>query len=220
LKRERKEKKVESEKKTKNETHALSLFLLLQNKTTLFQQAVAALVGGPLVSLVAMKLFGFSDGEAGASGDPRQDGPKAEALSAALAVSTAVPWAVCALLYNGVHCTYARDKARVVAQQAAERRPRRASSVGGSGVVSVVVARGGGGTTPSSSPSSSSSPIAALPRNGASSQRSPAPPQRSGSIDGRPGDCATGGDAIGRAGGASSSQQRGGGKKRGSGGGA
>ena len=174
----------------------------------------AALVGGPLVSLVAMKLFGFADGEAGASGDPAVDGPKAEALSAALAVSTAVPWALCALLYNGVHCTYGRDKARAAARQATERRLRRASGVGvGGGVVSSGAAGGG----PDAASRSGS--------NGTGgSLRSPPPPlPRSGSIDGRPGDCATGGGAAALARGAAgvgggSSQQRGVGKKRSGGG--
>lgn len=165
-----------------------------------FEMAVAALVGGPLVSLVAMKLFGFSDGDAGASGDPRQDGPKAEALSAALAASTAVPWAACALLYNGVHCTYARDKARVAARAAAERRSRSSSTVGGGGVVGV-----GGVDIISSS-------------NNNSSLRSPPPPpqmlQRSGSIDGRPGDRAPRRDDCVAAAGVGR-----GGKKRGGGGG-
>ena len=161
-----------------------------------------------------MKLFGFADGEAGASGDPAVDGPKAEALSAALAVSTAVPWALCALLYNGVHCTYGRDKARAAARQATERRLRRASGVGvGGGVVSSGAAGGG----PDAASRSGS--------NGTGgSLRSPPPPlPRSGSIDGRPGDCATGGGAAALArgaagGGGGSSQQRGVGKKRSGGG--
>ena len=134
-----------------------------------------------------MKLFGFADGEAGASGDPAVDGPKAEALSAALAVSTAVPWALGALLYNGVHCTYGRDKARAAARQATERRLRRASGVGvGGGVVSSGAAGGG----PDAASRSGS--------NGTGgSLRSPPPPlPRSSSIDGRPGDCATGGARL------------------------
>jgi len=77
-----------------------------------FEMAVAALAGGPVVSLVAMRVFGF-DSHAAPTGDPAIDLPKAEALSRALLLTTALPWAACALAYTGAHFTYPADKRAV-----------------------------------------------------------------------------------------------------------
>ena len=82
-----------------------------------FEMAVASLAGGPVVSLLSMKLFGFSD-EAAATGDPAIDLPKAEALSRALLLMTVIPWAACVLTYSGAHWTYPRDKRAVDAASA------------------------------------------------------------------------------------------------------
>lgn len=82
-----------------------------------FEMALASLAGGPVVSLLSMKLFGFSD-EAAATGDPAIDLPKADALSQALLLMTAIPWAACVLTYTGAHWTYPRDKRAVDAAAA------------------------------------------------------------------------------------------------------
>ena len=81
-----------------------------------FEMAVAALAV-PLVGVLAEKWFGF-DGTATASGDPALDGPKAEALSRALLLMTAIPWTACAVAYSAVHATYPRDKRRALAATA------------------------------------------------------------------------------------------------------
>jgi MFS family permease len=129
-----------------------------------FEMAVAALAV-PVVGVLAEKWFGF-DGTATASGNPALDGPKAEALSRALTLMTALPWAACAALYTLVHWSYPRDKRAALAATARLSSPGgylpsgdggRVVAGGAAGAAwgggggpgsaggSVIVARGGGG---------------------------------------------------------------------------
>jgi hypothetical protein len=52
-------------------------------------------MGAPLVGFLAEQM-GFSDKDG-----PKSDLEKAEALGTAMLVATAVPWALCALIYTG-----------------------------------------------------------------------------------------------------------------------
>lgn len=74
--------------------------------------AVAA-CGAPLVGWLAEHL-GFDDGGSGGGGsDPSaadQDLKRAMALGDAIVICTALPWALCCLLYSGLHVTYPRDR--------------------------------------------------------------------------------------------------------------
>jgi len=98
-----------------------------------FEGAISAL-GAPLVGIAAQSLFGFTGtaatagcggggpggGGAAPPGAEPTPGPlpaagdldKAEALGNALLLFTAVPWALCAVLYSGLHWTYPGDRRR------------------------------------------------------------------------------------------------------------
>lgn len=52
-------------------------------------------------------------------GGPGQDLDGAAALGDAMLLCTAIPWALCALLYSGLHITYRRDKIAAAAYQRA-----------------------------------------------------------------------------------------------------
>ena len=74
------------------------------------QGAIAA-CGAPLVGRLAEHAFGFV-GAAETSADPEENLRKARALGSALLVFTALPWALCALLFSGLHWSYPRDRRR------------------------------------------------------------------------------------------------------------
>ncbi|PSC76554.1 MFS general substrate transporter [Micractinium conductrix] len=74
-----------------------------------FEGAVAA-CGAPIVGWLAERL-GF-DSDAGGSDTPggEADMKRAKALGDAIVICTALPWALCCLLYTGLHVTYPRDR--------------------------------------------------------------------------------------------------------------
>jgi MFS family permease len=78
-----------------------------------FEGAVAAM-GAPLVGLLAERAFGFSGGAA-VGDDPSENLAKARSLGSALLIFSAVPWALCAVFFSGLHWTYPRDRERAVA---------------------------------------------------------------------------------------------------------
>ncbi|EFN59499.1 hypothetical protein CHLNCDRAFT_138130 [Chlorella variabilis] len=67
--------------------------------------AVAA-CGAPVVGWLAERL-GFNSAEGGGG---QTDAQRAQALGDAIVICTAVPWALCCLLYSGLHVTYPRDR--------------------------------------------------------------------------------------------------------------
>ncbi|KAL4859340.1 Zinc finger CCCH domain-containing protein 12 [Chlorella vulgaris] len=69
-----------------------------------FEGAVAA-CGAPIVGWLAERL-----GFAREGGGDQTDMQRAEALGDAIVICTAVPWALCCLLFSGLHVTYARDR--------------------------------------------------------------------------------------------------------------
>ncbi|PRW58308.1 MFS general substrate transporter [Chlorella sorokiniana] len=71
-----------------------------------FEGAVAA-CGAPIVGWLAERL-GFDSSDSSAEGDA--DIKRAKALGDAVVICTAVPWALCCLLYSGLHVTYPRDR--------------------------------------------------------------------------------------------------------------
>jgi hypothetical protein len=52
-------------------------------------------------------------------GSPEADPTSAAALGDAMFLCTSIPWAVCALLYSGLHITYRRDRVAAQAYQRA-----------------------------------------------------------------------------------------------------
>jgi hypothetical protein len=82
-----------------------------------FEGGIAAL-GAPLVGWLAKAAFGFS-GSAEVGPDVAENRRKAASLGNALLVFTAVPWALCAIFFSGLHWSYPRDK-RAAERQAAE----------------------------------------------------------------------------------------------------
>ena len=82
-----------------------------------FEGAIAAL-GAPLVGWLAKLAFGFT-GSAEVGPDAAENRRKAASLGNALLVFTAVPWALCATFFSGLHWSYPRDK-RAAERQAAE----------------------------------------------------------------------------------------------------
>lgn len=81
-----------------------------------FEGAVAA-CGAPIVGWLAERL-GFTPGDSGES-SPDKDLERAQALGNAILICTAVPWALCTLLYTGLHVTYPRDRKRAVIHERA-----------------------------------------------------------------------------------------------------
>ena len=79
-----------------------------------FEGAIAA-CGAPLVGWLAEKAFGFT-GTAETSEDIEANMQKARSLGNALLVFTAIPWALCAIFFSGLHWTYPRDKLRAEEQ--------------------------------------------------------------------------------------------------------
>ncbi|KAL4431153.1 hypothetical protein ABPG75_006409 [Micractinium tetrahymenae] len=77
-----------------------------------FEGAVAA-CGAPIVGWLAEHL-GFDSGDSGGGGSggggAEADLKRAKALGDAIVICTAVPWALCCLLYSGLHVTYPRDR--------------------------------------------------------------------------------------------------------------
>ncbi|KAL4423578.1 hypothetical protein ABPG77_004618 [Micractinium sp. CCAP 211/92] len=75
-----------------------------------FEGAVAA-CGAPIVGWLAEHL-GFDSGgsDGGGGADAEADLKRAKALGDAIVICTAVPWALCCLLYSGLHVTYPRDR--------------------------------------------------------------------------------------------------------------
>jgi hypothetical protein len=61
------------------------------------------------VGWLAEKAFGF-EGAAETSEDLQANLHKARSLGSALLVFTALPWALCAVFFSGLHWTYPRDK--------------------------------------------------------------------------------------------------------------
>jgi hypothetical protein len=82
-----------------------------------FEGGIAAL-GAPLVGWLAKAAFGFN-GSADVGPDVAESRRKAASLGNALLVFTAVPWALCAIFFSGLHWSYPRDK-RAAEWQAAE----------------------------------------------------------------------------------------------------
>lgn len=78
-----------------------------------FEGAVASM-GAPIVGWLAER-FGFSTH----SKSPGPDLDSAAALGDAMLLCTAIPWAVCALMFSGLHITYQRDKKAAIAYQRA-----------------------------------------------------------------------------------------------------
>jgi hypothetical protein len=82
-----------------------------------FEGAIAASTA-PIVGVLAEKLFGF---EGTATLEEGEDGAelnlvKAEALGNALLLCVFMPWAICLVVYTGLHWSYPRDKARAALQ--------------------------------------------------------------------------------------------------------
>lgn len=80
-----------------------------------FEGAVASM-GAPVVGWLVERM-GFHTGDDGDS--PDRDLESAAALSDALLLCTAIPWALCAFLYSGLHLTYRRDRMAARAYQRA-----------------------------------------------------------------------------------------------------
>ncbi|CAK0787030.1 hypothetical protein CVIRNUC_010246 [Coccomyxa viridis] len=78
-----------------------------------FEGAIAA-CGAPLVGILAERLFGFKGAAELDPEDVDMNTKKALALGNALLVCMAVPWALCVIIYSGLHWTYPRDKARAM----------------------------------------------------------------------------------------------------------
>ncbi|BDA50407.1 hypothetical protein COCOBI_16-0830 [Coccomyxa sp. Obi] len=78
-----------------------------------FEGAIAA-CGAPLVGILAERVFGFKGAAEIDPGDVDQNLGKARALGNALLCCMAVPWALCVIIYSGLHYTYPRDKRRAV----------------------------------------------------------------------------------------------------------
>ncbi|KAH7618077.1 hypothetical protein Ndes2526B_g06979 [Nannochloris sp. 'desiccata'] len=80
-----------------------------------FEGAMASMAA-PLVGWIAERMgFSTDDSEGGGS----KDLDSAAALGDAMLICTAIPWAVCALLYSGLHITYRRDRVAAKAYQRA-----------------------------------------------------------------------------------------------------
>jgi MFS family permease len=79
-----------------------------------FEGAVASM-GAPIVGWLAER-FGFSTHS---KSDPGPDLDSAAALGDAMLLCTAIPWAVCALMFSGLHITYQRDRKAAIAYQRA-----------------------------------------------------------------------------------------------------
>lgn len=67
-----------------------------------------AACGAPIVGWLAERL-GFDAGS-GTGADADADIRRARALGDAIVICTALPWALCCLLYSGLHVTYPRDR--------------------------------------------------------------------------------------------------------------
>lgn len=70
-------------------------------------------MGAPVVGWLAERM-GYSG-----KGSPGKDLESAAALGDALLICTAIPWALCALFYSGLHITYRRDRYAAAAYQRA-----------------------------------------------------------------------------------------------------
>jgi MFS family permease len=80
-----------------------------------FEGAMASMAA-PLVGWIAERMgFSTDDGDGGDS----KDLDSAAALGDAMLICISVPWAVCALLYSGLHITYRRDRVAAKAYQRA-----------------------------------------------------------------------------------------------------
>ncbi|CAL8464814.1 g4349 [Coccomyxa elongata] len=76
-----------------------------------FEGAIAA-CGAPLVGILAERVFGFKGAAEIDPADVDQNLGKARALGNALLCCMAIPWALCVIIYSGLHYTYPRDKRR------------------------------------------------------------------------------------------------------------
>lgn len=76
-----------------------------------FEGAVAA-TGAPIVGWLAQRLGFDTDPD-----KPGTDRERCVALGSAIVICTAVPWALCCLLFTGLHVTYPQDKARAGVSQ-------------------------------------------------------------------------------------------------------
>jgi len=83
-----------------------------------FEGAIAA-TGAPVVGWLAERM-GFSPddddnddggGSGGTASPAERDIERARALGTAMLICTALPWAICAFFFSGLHITYRRDKA-------------------------------------------------------------------------------------------------------------
>lgn len=78
------------------------------------ESAVAAILGAPLVGLLAKHVFGYTASPVSiAETDDALQAVNAEALRSALTWLTVVPWAACLICYHFVSYSYPRDRDRV-----------------------------------------------------------------------------------------------------------
>jgi MFS family permease len=83
-----------------------------------FEGAIASMAA-PVVGWIAERMGFSTDDDPGDDGGSSKDLESAAALGDAMLICTAIPWAICALLYSGLHITYRRDRMAAKAYQRA-----------------------------------------------------------------------------------------------------